>query len=240
MEEALGTINKRLAFSSDYLRKADFLILTFGTAWVFELLSSGMTVSNCHKVPAAEFKRFRLTVGEIVAEMRETLEMLMELNPDIKIILTVSPVRHLKDGATGNQLSKSTLLLAADALVNGFGPDRCSYFPSYEIVMDELRDYRFYAEDMVHPSQVAVGIIWKKFSNWLFDKGVTGLSDKVHTLVQARNHRPIHRNNPEYTQFLRTTLNQMKELAKNYPFLDFSDEITYFSAETENLYAKNG
>jgi hypothetical protein len=238
MEEALVAINNRLTFSSDYLRKTDFLILTLGTAWVFELKSSGLTVSNCHKVPAAEFKRFRLTVGEIVAEMRETLEMLLELNPDIKIILTVSPVRHMKDGASGNQLSKSILLLAADALVNGFGPDRCSCFPSYEIMMDELRDYRYYTEDMVHPSPLAVGIIWKKFSNWLFDKEVTSLSEKVNTLVQARNHRPVHRNNPEYTHFIRTTLRQLEELAKNYPFLDFSDEITYFSGESENLDAK--
>jgi len=239
-EEALDAINTRLAFSSEYLRKCDVLILTFGTAWVYELLSSGETVSNCHKVPAPEFKRYKLTVGEVVAEMRETLELLFETNPGVRTILTVSPVRHLKDGATGNQVSKATLLLAADALVNGFGKERCSYFPSYEIMMDELRDYRFYAEDMVHPSPAAVDFIWEKFRNWLFGKDITELSEKIQSLLQARKHRPVHRNNPEYTNFLKTTLLRLEEFAKNYPFLDFSDEISYFSAETENIRTQTG
>ncbi len=230
-EETLEAINNRLTFSSTYLRHCDFLILTFGTAWIYELLSTGATVSNCHKVPASEFRRFRLTVGEIVAEMRETIEELLVYNPDLKIILTVSPVRHLKDGATGNQLSKSTLLLATDALVNGFGQERCSYFPSYELVMDELRDYRFYAEDMVHPSPVAIDFIWQKFMTWFFDKEVTKLSDKISALRQAYLHRPQHQNTPEFKKFTETQLRRLNEFSKTYPFLDFSTEINYFAAK---------
>jgi hypothetical protein len=231
LEEALSVMNKRLVSSAGFLRKADFLILTFGTAWVYELKSTGMVVSNCHKVASSQFKRFRLTISEIVTEMRNTLEQLWEYNPGIKVIFTVSPVRHFKDGANGNQLSKATLLLATDALVNGFSPERCGYFPAYEIMMDELRDYRFYGEDMVHPSSLAIDIIWKKFRDFFMDKETIDLSVKVGSLVQARDHRPIYRNSPEYKLFIENTLTEIRKITKKYPFLDFSTENKYFADE---------
>jgi hypothetical protein len=231
LQDALSDINKRLVRSSGFLREADFLILTFGTAWIYELKSSGVAVSNCHKVPASEFKRFKLSVGEIVTDLRNTLEQLWEVNPGLKVILTVSPVRHLKDGATGNQLSKATLLLATDALVNGFGPERCSYFPAYEIMMDELRDYRFYAGDLVHPSPVAIDFIWNKFRDYLMEKETIDLTEKVGSLIQARDHRPIFRNSPAYKLFIENTLGEIRDLTKNNPFLDFSEEIKYFATE---------
>jgi hypothetical protein len=231
LQEALSGINEHLLRSADFLREADFLILTFGTAWVFELKSTGVAVSNCHKVPAGQFTRYKLLVHDIVTDIRNTLELLWEVNPGIKVVFTVSPVRHLKDGASGNQLSKATLLLAADALVNGFGPDRCSYFPAYELMMDELRDYRFYAEDLVHPSPVAIDFIWKKFRDFIFEKETKDVSEKVGSLIQACNHRPIFRNSPEYKLFIENTLGNIGEMTKKYPFLDFSDEIKYFSTE---------
>jgi hypothetical protein len=231
LQVALSGINKRLVSSKGFLLEADFLILTFGTAWVYELKSSGVTVSNCHKVPSSQFKRFRLTVSEIVTEMRNTLEQLWEVNPDIKVIFTVSPVRHFNDGANGNQLSKATLLLATDVLVNRFGPERCTYFPAYELMMDELRDYRFYMEDMVHPSPLAIEVIWKKFRDFFMEKETVDLSVKVGSLLQARNHRPIYRNSQEYKQFIENTLDEIRKTAKKYPFLDFSAEIKYFAGE---------
>jgi hypothetical protein len=231
LPETLAGINEHLIRSADFLREADFLILTFGTAWIYELKTTGVAVSNCHKVPASQFKRFRLSVGETVSETRNTLEQLWEVNPRLKVILTVSPVRHLKDSASGNQLSKATLLLATDALVNGFGQDRCSYFPAYELMMDELRDYRFYAEDLVHPSPLSINFIWKKFRDFIMEKETKELTEKVGSLIQARDHRPIFRNSPEYKLFMENTLGNIRELTKKYPFLDFSEEIKYFAAE---------
>jgi hypothetical protein len=231
LQEALSDINVRLVNSAGFLREADFLIVTFGTAWVYEFKSTGVAVSNCHKVPASYFKRYKMSVSDIVTEMRNTLEQLWEVNPGIKVIFTVSPVRHLKDGAIGNQLSKATLLLATDALVNGFGPEQCSYFPAYELMMDELRDYRFYADDLVHPSPMAIDFIWKKFRDCLMEKETKDLSEKVVSLIQARDHRPIFRNSPEYKLFIENTLGEISKLTKKYPFLDFSSEIKYFAGE---------
>lgn len=228
-EKAISEINERLLAGSDFLKEAGFLILTFGTAWVFELKSSGKVVSNCHKIPAGEFKRYRLSVNDIVSTMRETLSELWNFNPGIKVILTVSPVRHLKDGAVGNQLSKATLLLSAELLRNGFGDDRIYYFPSYELMMDELRDYRFYAEDMVHPSPVAIKYIWEKFSETFIDEESRALSDEIQTILQALNHRPFNTESAEYKAFVMKTRDKVNKMSENHPWLDFSAENTYFS-----------
>lgn len=231
LPRALSGINERLMFSAEFLRKADFLILTFGTAWVFELKSSGMTVSNCHKVPASGFRRFRLSVDQVVAAVNFSLGQLRKINPDIRVIITVSPVRHLKDGATGNQLSKATLLLAAEKLVQSAGNDSTVYFPAYELMMDELRDYRYYAEDMVHPSPAAVDFIWEKFTGWFLDKESRQIAGKLFPLLQARSHRPINKETAEYQVFVQSQLKKITEMTKKYPFLDFSPEIEYFAKE---------
>lgn len=230
-EISLQGINNRLLISSAFLKQADFLFLTFGTAWVYELKSSGRIVSNCHKVPAGEFKRYRLTVSEIISSFRETLTDLWKLNPGIKLIFTVSPVRHLNDGAVENQLSKAALLLSVDALRNGFGNDRVCYFPSYELVMDELRDYRFYAEDMVHPSPMAVNFIWEKFSESFVDAESAELSKQIVSVLQAKNHRPMNENSTEYMTFMKKSLQRSLEIAKKYPYLDLSEEKEYFAKE---------
>ena len=149
-EECLDHINSRLSQSSDFLRKATRLVITLGTAFVYRLKSDGRIVSNCHKLPEKMFDRQRLSTQEIVEDWKPLLLALWEQNPALKILFTVSPIRHWKDGAHENQLSKATLLLATDALQKDY-PGRIAYFPAYEILMDELRDYRFYADDMLHP-----------------------------------------------------------------------------------------
>lgn len=161
--ECLANINRRLFSSADTILKAQRMILTFGTAWVYKLKSSGKVVSNCHRLPEKMFDRQLLTVGEIVAEWKSLLLSLWKQNPELKILFTVSPIRHWKDGAHGNQLSKATLLLAIDALQKEF-PEHTAYFPAYEIMMDELREYRFYADDMLHPSTTAIEYIWERFT----------------------------------------------------------------------------
>ena len=169
-EAALEKINSRIAYSREFLLKADFLVITFGTSWVYELKETGKVVTNCHKVPAAQFKRFRLEVSEITEVYRELLTELWKFNPNLKVVFTVSPIRHWKDGAVENQVSKATLLLAIDRLLKGPNSKNIAYFPSYELMMDELRDYRFYAEDMIHLSPVAIDYIFERFSKSLILK----------------------------------------------------------------------
>lgn len=159
--ECLEKINDRLFASAQEIRKTGYMVITLGTAYVYRLKSSGQVVANCHKLPEKMFDRSMLSVAEIVSEWKELLLSLWEQCPDLKILFTVSPIRHWKDGAHGNQLSKATLLLAADTLQTAY-PERIAYFPAYEIMMDELRDYRFYATDMLHPSELAVDYIWQR------------------------------------------------------------------------------
>jgi hypothetical protein len=159
-------MNERISFASEFIKSTDVLLITFGTAWVFTDKESGRVVSNCHKLPAAKFNRRRLTVDEITEAYSDLLTKLKALYPNLNVVFSVSPIRHWKDGAHENTISKSTLLLAVDALQNQFG--NVHYFPAYELLMDELRDYRFYASDMLHPSDVAVEYIWSKFSESVF------------------------------------------------------------------------
>jgi hypothetical protein len=230
---ALRQINDRLLFSSEYLKQADFLFLTFGTAWVYEYKPTGRIVSNCHKVPAANFSRYRLSPGEIAGSIRGALEALWEINAGIKVMLTVSPVRHLHDGAVANQLGKAALLLAADTLCRGFGNDRIFYFPSYELVMDDLRDYRFYAEDMVHISPVAVNYIWEKFSEAMISPESRRLMGEILHVVRAKEHRPIHPGTPEHETFLRNSLKKVLSLSEKNPYLDLSEEKAYFEKQID-------
>lgn len=160
-EKCLTNINKRFESAFDFFNKTDFLLITFGTAWVFEDRKSGNVVSNCHKLPANCFNRRRLTVDEIVADYSTLITELKIKLPNLRILFSVSPIRHWKDGAHENNISKSTLLLAVEALQQNFY--QVDYFPAYEIQIDELRDYRFCAVDMQHPSEVAVDYIWSRF-----------------------------------------------------------------------------
>ncbi len=188
VQEFLDNANKSLADASAEWGKAGKVIITLGTSWIYEYSRTGETVSNCLKVDAKEFTRRRLSV-------RETTALLMNMlsrHPDKEFIFTVSPIRHFKDGAHGNQLSKSALLLAIDEVVSKF-PGRCAYFPAYEIVLDELRDYRFYAADMIHPSAQTVDYLWARFAGFAIPVSEQ-LELEVRTKAFLRsNHRPINR-----------------------------------------------
>jgi hypothetical protein len=232
---ALNKMNLRLVESYEFLKKADFLVITFGTAWAYELVSTGQIVSNCHKVPASQFNRVKLTRHEISVAYRHLLDELWLLNPNLKVILTISPIRHWKDGAVQNQVSKSTLIMAVDHLRNDYPNHSLSYFPSYEIMMDELRDYRFYAEDMVHLSQVAIDYIFEKFSNHLISKDSINVSKKVLKIRKSMLHRPVNTESDEYEKFLLQTLNEINHLKSQLPLLDFSEEITILEQRLSGL-----
>lgn len=222
-EVCLQQINDRLAFSTGFLRKTDCLLVTFGTAYVYKLAETGMVVGNCHKLPEQNFERIRIGVETIVNEWDSLIGELQKVNPDMRIIFTVSPIRHLKDGAHENQLSKSTLLLAVDELVRRNGC--CSYFPSYEIVMDELRDYRFYAEDMVHPSVQAVDYIWERFCESQLSGAAQQNLWEWEKLKRALRHRPFNPKSKEYLMFLKQNLSKLEQLNEKSVYFALSTEI---------------
>ncbi|MFW6290189.1 MAG: GSCFA domain-containing protein, partial [Mariniphaga sp.] len=238
-EKTLADINQRIEASAEFLKHAGFLFLSFGTAWIYEYKSTGQTVSNCHKIPDREFRRFRLTPGEIVEEYRQILPELWKLNPELKVVFTVSPIRHWKDGAVENQRSKATLLLAVDNLIRGFGEDHCNYFPSYEIMMDELRDYRFYDEDMIHLSSAAINHIWGIFQQALIEEQSQKLSKNIEKIIAAVNHKPYNMFTQEHLHFLRESLKKTQHLQEKFPYLDLSCEINVLSDRINFVADKN-
>lgn len=216
-ELCLSKMNERIAFASEFIKITDVLLITFGTAWVFTDKESGRVVSNCHKLPSGKFNRRRLTVDEITEAYSDLLTKLKALYPNLNVVFSVSPIRHWKDGAHENTISKSTLLLAVDALQSQF--DNVHYFPAYELLMDELRDYRFYASDMLHPSDVAVEYIWTKFSASVFSEETLQLMKKLEQLAADRAHRPLHPLSPEYALFKENAEKRKNEIIQKYPFL---------------------
>jgi len=221
-EEALENINSSFRYAKETLKKSAVLILTWGTSWVYRYKETGQVVCNCHKIPAREFTRTRLTPKEIIAAYEELLPQLFEFNNELKIIQTVSPIRHWKDGAHGNQLSKAALMLAGDYLQEQF-PQQFFYFPSYEIVMDELRDYRYYAEDMLHTNELATSYIWEKFREALVSERSRQVIMDLEPLLKLAGHRPL--NQGEEAQRIRDQ--KMRErtgqLKKKYPELNLEN-----------------
>ena len=189
LQEALQKINDSIVSAADFLQKAEVLIVTFGTATVYRLKSSGKIVSNCHKLPANQFQEERLTISQITTQWNEIISHIHRENPKTQIIFTVSPIRHWKDGPHANQLNKAILLLAVNELIQSH--PQCHYFPSYEILLDDLRDYRFYADDLIHPNSQAIAYIWEKFGDAYFDT-ITKERIAVYEKEQKRlGHRKI-------------------------------------------------
>lgn len=189
MVERINSTTHRVA---DFLRGADVLIVTLGTAIIYRLKETGMLVANCHKQPDSLFVRERLNAYDIVDQWQMLLQLLESVNPNLKVIFTVSPIRHKRDGYHVNQISKGILLQAVDEIVNGQLPNsKCGYFPSYEIMMDELRDYRFYADDMIHPSTQAVEYIWQRFQDTYFDNKTKDVVAKATKEWRQSQHRII-------------------------------------------------
>lgn len=214
IEACISQINTRMTYSSEFLQQADFLFITFGTSNVYRWKETGRIVSNCHKLPARMFDFQTLELSEITEKWEEILSRLHEKNPDLKIVFTVSPIRHWKDGAHENQLSKAKLLLGVDHLVKCFS--NCSYFPSYEIMMDELRDYRYYAEDMLHPSDIAVNYIWEKFTGAFLDRSTLARMKEWTGIQQAINHKPFYPDSEEYERFKIQTQKRLGDYKKKY------------------------
>lgn len=222
-ERVAAAINGAIEEGGEALRRAEWVVVTLGTAWVYE--REGEVVANCHKVPAREFTRRRLAVGEVV----EALERIVAMLPEKHILFTVSPIRHLADGLEGNSLSKATLRVAVDEVV-GAHPERCHYFPAYEALVDDLRDYRFYGEDMVHPSRVAVEYVWELFAEAYLSPEARRSGAQFARLAEARNHRPLHPESSEYVAFRGAMRLQAEQLLRDFPNNPIaSDYVAHFS-----------
>lgn len=222
-EEVVRNIRVRLEQAHKEVKQLDWLMLTFGTAYVYEQKKTGKVVANCHKLPEKDFVRRRLETDEITEDYIQLLDELISLNPKIKILFTVSPIRHVRDGMHANQLSKSVLLLAIDRLMQRY-PQATFYFPSYEIILDELRDYRFYADDMVHPSSLAVNYLWERFSETFFCPETQALIKECATIRKAIAHKPFHPESEEYKRFLGQIVLKIERLNEKYPYLDLEKE----------------
>jgi hypothetical protein len=225
-DQSLERINTSIKDSAEILKSAGFLFITLGTSWVYEFTETGKIVANCHKIPSEKFRRFLLKTNQVVDLFSEMIQKLKEVNPSLHIVFTISPIRHWKDGAVKNQVSKSVLVLAVHELVEKF--ENVSYFPAYEIFMDELRDYRFYAEDMLHPSRFAIEYIWSAFVQAYIGADDLPLMKEIEKIIQATKHRPFNPNSLEHKSFLKNNLQKIEQLQLKYPFLDFHHEKNYF------------
>jgi hypothetical protein len=222
----LERINARTREAADFLSHSKFLFVTFGTARVYILKKSGMIVSNCHKIPSSQFESKLLSVDEIVALWTEQLDKLSSHFPGLNVVFTVSPVRHWKDGAHGNQVSKSVLFLAIEQLLkHRTAPN---YFPAYELVMDDLRDYRFYNDDMLHPTDQAINYIWNAFADCYLDINTLNLWKEAVRISKAFNHRINTGSQTKHCQFADKILKQISQLKSKVPSIDFSREEEYF------------
>ncbi|HJC92638.1 MAG TPA: GSCFA domain-containing protein [Candidatus Phocaeicola excrementigallinarum] len=221
-ETCLRRINGRLEKSREHLIQTDWLLFTWGTSRVYEWKENGKIVGNCHKLPERLFRRRLLETDEIVEEYRSLLENIRRQKPDIRVLFTVSPIRHTKDGMHGNQLNKAILLIAIDKLCGLF--PFCHYFPAYEIMMDELRDYRFYAEDMIHPSPTAVDYIWERFSGTYFPEDTRVFMRQWEGIRKGLSHKPFNPESESYRTFLSQILLKIEQLKEKFPYLDVQNE----------------
>ena len=223
----LNDINTAIKQTHQHIQNLGYLMLTLGTANVFVHKKSNQIVANCHKVPSSEFERKRLAINEITADFEPIFNQLKTINPNLKIIFTVSPVRHIRDGLVENQRSKATLLLAVDELVKEY--DFVSYFPAYELVLDDLRDYRFFKDDMIHPSKLAIDYVWDYFKKTYFSEKTSELNRQIDRLIQAKNHRPFEERSESHQKFIQNQIQKIRQLEKQFSFLNFEKELNWFS-----------
>ena len=207
----------------------DYAILTLGTNRVYILKETNEIVDNCRKQPQNLFREEQLSIEECVNYLSLAIDRLIELNKDIKIIVTISPIRYAKYGFHGSQLSKATLLLASQQLLERY-PGRVEYFPAYEIVNDELRDYRFYATDMLHPTEQAVDYIWERFSDTYFSQSTADFITEWRPLKQALAHKVLDATSNDFMKFKQSSIEKLNSIAEKYPLLDVTNELQYFKS----------
>lgn len=214
-EETLRAINEQYLKAAESIREVKTYLITFGSSWVYEY--EGKVVANCHKMPQKAFTQRRLTVEEIVLPWKQMIAQIQQQVPDAEFLFTVSPMRYREHGPLAAGTNKAVLLLAVEQLTQQPG---VHYFPSYEIMMDELRDYRFYAADMIHPSDVAVGYIWERFRDTQLTREAQTLLPRIERLTKQLAHRPLHPDSDESRRFQQKLQEEIALLKQQYPHLD--------------------
>ncbi len=218
----LSNLNNATALANAEIKSATHLIITLGTAWAYRHKATGGYVANCHKVPQNEFTKELIHIMEVEDILSSIIKLLHILNPELQVIFTVSPVRHIKDGFTENQWSKANLIAGVhETLDPKHGNRNYSYFPSYEIMMDELRDYRFYAEDMVHPNQMAIDYIWERFTETFITPDAQGTMKLADSIQKGLQHRPFNPDSQQNRDFLSNLNDKMAALQLQYPHIRF-------------------
>jgi len=216
--ELLNKLNVAISLTNKKIKEASHIVITLGTSWVYRYIETDTIVANCHKIPQKKFLKELLSVSEISESLARSISLIKSLNSDAAVIFTVSPVRHLKDGFIENTQSKSHLIAAIHTLVN---EQDVSYFPSYEIMMDELRDYRFYAEDMIHPNKTAINYIWRKFIDTWFSEETKSIMKEIDEIQKGLLHRPFHEDSKLHQQFLLKLEQKKSSLQERLPFINF-------------------
>jgi len=214
----LDDVNDKIIKAHQFLSQSNVLLITLGTAWIYRLKSSNEIVTNCHKVPQQEFTKELLSATEIIDNLQEIIRLAKTLSKDIQILFTLSPIRHLKDGFVENNVSKARLI---DAIYQVVDQEKSFYFPSYEMLMDDLRDYRFYKEDMIHPNQMAVDYIWQKLQASLMYENTMQICKQVDKIRKSLQHKAFDENSAQYQQFLEKIDKQIVTLQKKYEWMVF-------------------
>ncbi|MDG1227676.1 MAG: GSCFA domain-containing protein [Polaribacter sp.] len=216
--ELLANLNSAITATNKKLKEATHIIITLGTSWVYRFIATDAIVANCYKIPQKKFLKELLSVDEIAKSLKTTIAHLKSVNKNIHILFTVSPVRHLKDGFTENMQSKSHLITAIHSVLN---TKNCSYFPSYEIMMDELRDYRFYGEDMIHPNKTAINYIWHRFVETQISENSKLTMEKVESIQKGISHKPFNENSEQHQKFLNNLEIKKEKLNSIFNFIKF-------------------
>jgi hypothetical protein len=222
-------INKSISEAHEFLKQTHTLFITFGSAYVYTLKSSGEIVANCHKVPQQQFNKQLLDIDQIVNKGNEFILLLKEFNPNAKIIFTVSPVRYIRDGIVENNRSKARLIEAVHCLTQRHS--NSFYFPAYELVIDDLRDYRFYESDLVHPNEQAILYVFEKLKDLIFDSPTTDLFNTVSSIIRATKHKPFNPDSEEHKKFKAHQFQLCKQISEANPHLNLSGEMKHFTSK---------
>lgn len=220
-KEILTKINNQIIKTNLALTKASHVLITLGTSWIYRFKESGELVANCHKIPQKQFQKELLNINQVIQSLENSITKIKSANPNTIIIFTVSPVRHLRDGFVENNLSKAHLISAIHHVINN---KQVFYFPSYEIMMDDLRDYRFYKGDMLHPNEIAMEYIWEKFKNSWIDINTFPLMHEIENIQKSLQHKPFNISSKKHQDFLKKTKSKIKIIQNKYPDIKFSNK----------------
>jgi hypothetical protein len=229
-EEVLAGMNRELSAAHDFIRQADWLFITLGSSYQYVLRDNNRLVTNNHRAPAQWFDRRLAGIDEMVADLKDALAQLHAINPTARVMFTVSPVRHIRDGVVENNRSKGRLIDTVHTLCELL--PYCYYFPAYELVIDILRDYRFYDIDFVHPNYLATTYVWDQFTKACIDPGVLPVMEQVKDIMTARAHRARFEDTDSHRKFLKSYTAKVQQLMEAHPYLDLREELDYFNRTT--------